>query len=101
MLQAQRNEFQDLNDFIIGKSTAIESLKRKLYLQNPITKEEITCEEDSEMYEKLKEQIEDGTLHKILYLEVNINYNIIIKEKTIKTYICDNLPNGQTNEALP
>ncbi|CAD8206139.1 unnamed protein product [Paramecium octaurelia] len=78
-------------DYIIGKSVEVAKITKLLYLFNPTTKEELTADEASPNFHLIKSQIDDGTLHKIITLE----------EKVYTTYVCDNLPTGQTNEALP
>ncbi|CAD8206268.1 unnamed protein product [Paramecium pentaurelia] len=78
-------------DYIIGKSVEVTKTTKLLYLLNPSTKEELTVDETSQNFNQIKSQIDDGTLHKIITLE----------EKVYTTYVCDNLPTGLTNEALP
>ncbi|CAD8116913.1 unnamed protein product [Paramecium sonneborni] len=85
------NEFQPQFDYIIGKTIDVTKIRKIHFLFNPCTKEEIQIDEGSEGFDEIKQQIEEGNLHKVLTLE----------EKIYKTYVCDNMPNGNTNEALP
>ncbi|CAD8084108.1 unnamed protein product [Paramecium sonneborni] len=85
------NEFQPQFDFIIGKTVEVTKVRKTLFLYNPCTKEEIQIDEGSEGYDDTKQQIEEGNLHKVLTME----------EKIYTTHVCDNMPNGNTNEALP
>ncbi|CAD8119650.1 unnamed protein product [Paramecium sonneborni] len=78
-------------DYIIGKSVEVRKITKLYYLFNPATKQESIVDEDSPNFNLIKSQIDDGTLHKVITLE----------EKVYTTHICDNLPNGQTNESLP
>lgn len=66
-------------------------VRKTYFLYNPNTKEETQIDEGSEGFPEIKQQIEEGNLQKVLTME----------EKIYKTNVCDNLPNGTTNESLP
>ncbi|CAD8179644.1 unnamed protein product [Paramecium octaurelia] len=90
-LELIRDPSKPQYDYIIGKSVEVIKKTKLLYLFNPATKEELTVNEESPNFKQIKQQIDDGQLQKIITLE----------EKVFITHVCDNLPTGQTNEALP